>query len=252
VSAFAGQVAVVTGATSGVGRAVGLALAEERATVCLVGRDPARLESVAGEATERAGTAVPHRADLARDEDVRRLADTVRRELGRLDVLVHAAAVIELDPLASAALADLDRQYRTNARAPYALTQALLPVLSERQGQVVFINSTVGLSAVAGASQYAATKHALRAIADSLRAEVNPYGVRVLSVFLGRTATPMQATVHEIEGRPYRPELLVQPRDVATMVTCALGLPRTAEVTDISMRPLRTPQRGGAGRLRTA
>jgi NADP-dependent 3-hydroxy acid dehydrogenase YdfG len=106
---------------------------------------------------------------------------------------------------------------------------------------VVFINSTAGLVARAGVAQYAATKHALRAMADSLREEVNADGVRVLSVFLGRTATPLQAALHEREGRRYRPERLVQPADVASLVVHALTLPRTAEVTDLTIRPLSPP-----------
>ena len=85
--------------------------------------------------------------------------------------------------------------------------------------------------------QYAATKHALKAIADSLREEMNAEGVRVLNIFLGRTATPMQAKVHELEGREYRPESLVQPEDVASVVIHALSMPRTVEITEISMRP---------------
>ncbi len=89
--------------------------------------------------------------------------------------------------------------------------------------------------------QYAATKHALRAMTDSLRDEVNPDGVRVLSVFLGRTASPMQAAIHQVEGRAYDPDRLVQPQDVAAMVISALSLPRTAEVTDISIRPMQKP-----------
>jgi NADP-dependent 3-hydroxy acid dehydrogenase YdfG len=82
------------------------------------------------------------------------------------------------------------------------------------------------------------TKHALRAIADSLRGEVNPDGVRVLSVYLGRTASEMQERIHQMEGRPYRPELLLQPQDVASVILNALSLPRTAEVTDIHIRPM--------------
>jgi len=85
----------------------------------------------------------------------------------------------------------------------------------------------------------AASKHALRAIADSLQDEVNPNGVRVLSVFLGRTASPMQADNHRAEKRPYRPEWLIQPQDVAAVVLDALRLPRTAEVTEIRMSPMR-------------
>jgi NADP-dependent 3-hydroxy acid dehydrogenase YdfG len=87
-------------------------------------------------------------------------------------------------------------------------------------------------------SQYDATKHALKAIADSLRAEVNSYGVRVLSVYPGRTATDMQARIHKAEDRSYRPELLLQPADVASVILNALLVPRTAEVTDIHIRPL--------------
>ena len=75
-------------------------------------------------------------------------------------------------------------------------------------------------------------------MADSFRDEVNERGVRVLSVFVGRTASRMQAAVHEHEGRPYRPERLLQPDDVASMIVAALQLPRTAEVTDLHIRPM--------------
>src|SRR5207249_1460435 len=93
------------------------------------------------------------------------------------------------------------------------------------------------LRAGAKASQYASTKHALKALADSLRDEVNAAGIRVMSLFLGRTASPMQAMVHAMEHRKYSPELLIQPEDVAAVVINALTLPRTAEVTEVSMRP---------------
>jgi NADP-dependent 3-hydroxy acid dehydrogenase YdfG len=85
--------------------------------------------------------------------------------------------------------------------------------------------------------QYAATKHALKAITDSLREEVNSDGIRVLSVFNGRTATPMQAAVHAVEGRAYCPEKLIQPDDIASVVIHALSLPGTAEITDVQIRP---------------
>lgn len=109
-------------------------------------------------------------------------------------------------------------------------------MLRTRRGQIVFINSLVGLNAKANSSQYSVTKHALKGLADSLRNEVNQDGVRVLSVFLGRTASPMQAAVHRMECRTYHPELLVQPDDVASVVLNALSLSRTAEVTDISIK----------------
>jgi NADP-dependent 3-hydroxy acid dehydrogenase YdfG len=106
---------------------------------------------------------------------------------------------------------------------------------------VVFVNSSAALSARANVGQYAATKHALKAVADSLREEVNAAGVRVLSLFVGRTATRMQAELHAVEGKAYDPESLIQPEDVAALAVHALALPSTVEVTDIVLRPLRKP-----------
>ena len=232
------HVAVVTGASSGIGRAIALALAAEGAALCLVGRSLETLEEVAEAARPAARRVRSHRADLTVDGDVRNLVADIERDWRAVDVLVHGAGVIASGELAVAPVEVFDWQYRTNVRAPYALTQALLPLIKSRRGQIVFINSTAGLGAKATLSQYAATKQALRAIADSLREEVNSVGVRVLSVYPGRTATPMQASVHASEGRSFVPERLMQPEDVAAVVVNALRLPRSAEVTDINMRPM--------------
>jgi NADP-dependent 3-hydroxy acid dehydrogenase YdfG len=132
----------------------------------------------------------------------------------------------------------LDRQYAANVRGPLLLTQILLPLLKKPCGQVVFINSSRGLMASANTGHFSATQHAFKAIADSLRDEVNAESIRVLSVFTGRTATPRIQVLHANEERPYQPELLLQPADVASVVLNALSLPWTAEVTNISIRPM--------------
>jgi len=238
MAAFTGRIAVVTGAGSGVGRAIALALAADGATVCLVGRRAEALEATAQEIEGSAPRPLIYAADLARDEDIERLAARLRADHGRVDTLVHGAGAYARGEAAVAPAADFDRQYRVNVRAPYALTGAVLPLLKPYQGQIVFINSSAGLSAGAGVGQYAATKHALRAVADSVRAEVNADGVRVLSVYLGRTATPMQEMVHALEGKAYHPARLIQPEDVAAVVVHTLNLPYTVEVTDIMLRPL--------------
>jgi len=235
---FESRIAVVTGASSGIGRAIALALAEHGATLCLVGRDLEKLEMVASIARTNAPQVRCVQADLTLDKDIRELVVQLERDFGGLDILIHSAGFLSLSPMESASLEDFDRHYRINVRAPYALTRALLPMLRSRQGQIVFINSSIGvMNAKAKLGQYAATKHALKAIADSLREEVNADGLRVLSVFPGRTATPMQAAVHKMEDREYHPERLMQPEDVATMLVSALSLPRSAEVTDIMVRP---------------
>jgi NADP-dependent 3-hydroxy acid dehydrogenase YdfG len=238
---FTDQVAVVTGASSGIGKAIALRLVAQGARLCLVGRQLETLETVAKTAPALAPRMQCYRADLTQHHDIQELVECLQRDFGYIDVLVHSAGVLFLNRFDTASVEDFDCQYRTNVRAPYVLTQALLPMLRARQGQVVFINSSVGLNARANVGQYAATKHALKAIADSLRDEVNTDGLRVLSVYLGRTATPMQETVHQLEGKPYHPERLMQPDDVAAVVINALSAPRSVEVTDIHIRPLQKP-----------
>jgi len=238
MSALTGQIALVTGASSGIGKAIALGLAHQHVTVCLVGRKLAVLQAMAESTGGITHQIRCYPADLTLDDDIRGLVAQLQRDFRHIDFLIHSAGVLANGPLETAPVEDLDWQYRINVRAPYLLTQALLPLLKARRGQIVFINSTMGLSAKANAGQYAATKHALKAIADSLRAEVNPDGVRIVSVFPGNTATPMQAAVHQREGRTYRPELLMQPEDVAIVVINTLSLPHTVEVTDIYLRPM--------------
>jgi NADP-dependent 3-hydroxy acid dehydrogenase YdfG len=231
---------VVTGASSGIGRAIAIALASGGATVCAVARRRDELEATAN-AANGAGRFALYQADLLSDDEVNGLTRALLTREGGIDVLVHGAGMISIGGVETAPVRDLDRQYATNVRAPYVLTQALLPALRANRGQVVFINSSTGLAARANVAQYAATKHALKAIADSLREEVNPDGVRVVSVYPGRTATPLQARLHTVEAKPYAPERLMQPEDVASVVVNALTLPRSTEVTDLMVRPMTKP-----------
>jgi NADP-dependent 3-hydroxy acid dehydrogenase YdfG len=190
---LANQIAVVTGANSGIGKAIVLALAARGATVCLVGR---RMEALQPVAEQASNGSVCYQADLRLDSDIAALVANLKQDVKGVDILVHSAGVIRLSSFECASPDQLDWHYKVNVRAPYLLTQGLLPMIKARQGQIVFVNSTAGLRAGANASQYASTKHALRAVADSLRDEVNVAGIRVLSLFLGRTASPMQARVH--------------------------------------------------------
>jgi NADP-dependent 3-hydroxy acid dehydrogenase YdfG len=238
VRVFEGRTAVITGGGTGVGEAVALALAKAGASVHLIGRRLEKLQSIAAKARSLGSQGTCYSCDLAADSGQLELAQRLIRDLPHVDVLVQSAAVYAADLIEHASLADFDRQYQTNVRAPYVLTQALMPMLKVRRGQVVFINSSSGVVAKPMSAQYDSTKHALKAIADSLRGEVNAHGVRVLSVYLGRTASETQERIHHMEGKPYRPELLLQPDDVASVILNALSLPQTAEVTDIHIRPM--------------
>jgi NADP-dependent 3-hydroxy acid dehydrogenase YdfG len=230
--------AVITGASSGIGKAIAIAIAATRGSVCLVGRDAERLAATAEAARHTARAVSVFQADLGVDSQISDLARYVEQSFSSFDTLVHCAGAHIAGRLEEISVNQLDALYRINVRTPYALTRALLPLLKSTRGQLVFINSSQGLQAGADTGAYASTKHALKAITDSLRQEVNACGIRVLSIYPGRTATRTIKALYEREGQPYRPELLLQPEDIAKVVVSMLQLPRTAEVTNVEIRPL--------------
>lgn len=232
------QIALVTGASGGIGGAIATALAAEGAYVWLAGRDRARLDATAARAAAGPGRAQARVMDLTRDEDIDAVIGELARQSGRFDILVHCAGAIDHGKLETTPVSSLDQQYRANVRGPLLLTQRALPLLKKPRGQVVFINSSVGLTARPNVGHFSATQHAFKALADSLRDEVNGDSIRVLNVHPGRTATPRIERLHADEGRPYELELLLQPEDVASVVLNSLLLPWTAEVTSVSIRPM--------------
>jgi len=225
-------IALVAGASGDIGRAIAFDLLGAGAEVFMLGRSMARLVQPPPPEDFRENCRFIV-ADLTDDDAIARVNIEILSR-SRLDVLVLSTGTYER----SNEPAVFGRQIAANVVGPYALLQRLLPLLIKAKGQVVFINSTQALRAAAGLGQYAATKHAVKAVADSLRDEVNANGVRVLSLFLGRTASERQRAIFAAEGRPYPPERLMQPADVAELVLSLLRLPRTSEVTDIVSRPM--------------
>jgi NAD(P)-dependent dehydrogenase (short-subunit alcohol dehydrogenase family) len=231
--------AVVTGASSGIGRAIAARLASEGANVVAIGRDPGRLAELVAAAPD--GRVRPLSLDLERADDVQRVVGELADALPELDLLVHSAGAYARGALADTSERDLERQLAVNLTAPHRLTRMLMPSLGRARGQVAFVNSSAVLRAQPLLGGYAASKAALRALADSLRDEVNPLGIRVVSIFPGRTDTPLQAQIHELQGRPYEADRLLAPDDVASAVLFAVHMPRSAEVTEIMLRPMLPP-----------
>ena len=236
--AFENQIAVVTGASGGIGGAIALAIIKGGGHVVAVGRDNTKLERLVTLVRGLIGTVEPLRADLTQDDDLSELVDHVSSTSGRLDILVHSAGIYARGKLEESSIETMDALYAANLRGPYLLTKKLLPLLKRPRGQIVFINSSAGLSPRPDVGQYSAMQHAFKALADNFRNEVNAAQVRVLSVYPGRTATARIEAVTALEGRQYQPQLLLQPEDVASVVRNALALPWTAEATDISIRPM--------------
>lgn len=235
-----GKTAVVTGASSGIGKAIASALAALGASLHLIGRDLNALRDTYRPLLRNESVIRFYQADLSGISDVNRVVSELNSSIdGGVDVLVHAAACYEAGRLEDLSQEDVYGQYSVNVVAPLLITKSLIPALKNTQGDIVFINSSVIQRPASDVALYAVTKHALKGLADGLRAELNDYGIRVLSIYPGRTATRMQKRIHELEGKEYTPETMLQPEDIAAMVIGAIDLARTAEVTDIHLRPMK-------------
>lgn len=223
---------LITGAGSGIGAVLARRLIERGDDVVVLARDVGRARQIAAEFPE-ASVVI---GDLAQPGRLSWALSTQHLP-DRIDSLVHVAGVVDLGGVADLPATLWEHQLAVNLVAPAELTRLLLPVLRVWKGQVVFVNSGAGLRANAGWSAYAASKHGLRALADALRAEEAQHGVRVASIYPGRTATPMQERVHQQEGQAYDAERFITPEAVVTMILTALDLPRGAEITDLTVRP---------------
>jgi short-subunit dehydrogenase len=223
---------LITGAGSGIGAAVARRLLARGDDLVLLARDAGRAKELAGE-HPGARTLV---GDLAAPD---RLSWAFSHQSlpERVDSLLHVAGVVDLGQVGDLTPRTWRHQLDVNLIAPAELTRLFLPQLRAARGHVVFVNSGAGLLAHAEWSAYAASKHGLKALASALRAEEHAAGVRVTSVYPGRTATAMQEKVHRQEGRQYDPDRWIDPESVATTVLTALDLPRDAEVTDLTVRP---------------
>lgn len=181
------------------------------------------------------GLAGVGRCDLSEPDSISdALAELVNR-MPQLDGLVHSAGIVLGGTLEETTAADFASQFAVNVTAAASVTAAFVPALRSARGTVVFVNSGSGLTARSPLAAYGASKFALRAYADSLRAE-EP-GIRVSSVFPGRTATDMQREVRGLEHQGYLVEDYLRVGTVAQVIVTTLLLPDDAVLTDVVLRP---------------
>lgn len=219
---------LLTGAGSGIGALLARALLGRGDEVHVVARNDRR----ATELARQLPGARPLVADLDHPESIESL-----HLPDRLDSVVHAAGVVELGGVVELSVQDWAHQLRVNLVSPATLTRVALPALRAAGGTVVLVNSGAGLSAQPHWSAYAASKHGLRAFADALRGEEAQHGVRVTSIYPGRTATPMQEKVHAQEGKEYDATEWIRPQTVVEAILHVLDLPDDATVPDVTVRP---------------
>lgn len=217
--------ALITGAGGGIGSAIGAALAPTH-SLLLGGRPSARLTELA----QRLGASI-FPLDLSHPDPI-----AAHTELpGDLDVLVHNAGVMFPNALGTTTAAEWRTTFDVNVLGAVSVTLTLLPALRRAHGQVVFINSGAGLRVSPGMASYSASKFALRAFADSLRAD-EP-ALRVTTVYPGRTATAMQRDLVAFEGGEYDPDRFLRPETVAGVVANVVATPPDGHVHEVVLRP---------------
>ena len=216
-------VTVITGATGGIGSALAIALTGHE--LILTGRNPEKLEALCSNIP----TAKPILLELQNPETFAAALEG----LPRIDNLIHNAGVGELGTVEDTSLEVWREILDVNLLACVELTRVCLTRLRESRGQVLFVNSGAGLTANANWGAYAASKFALRAFADALSAEETPNGIRVMTVYPGRTATQMQEKVRHQEHASYEPEKYIQPETLAGTIKTMLETPRDSILTQV-------------------
>ena len=222
-----GRTALVTGATSGIGRAVAIQLAREGADVIVHGRDAERGEQVVAEITQQGGKAHFTAADLSDPIEIRRLAD----EAGQVDVLVNNAGFSWFGPTADLDVATFDALFDSNVRAPYFLVAALAPRMAANGGgSIVNVSSMVASIGLAGAAAYGGTKATLAAMTRAWAAEFSPRGVRVNAVAPGPVYTAADPARIEALGATTPLGRAARPDEIARVITF-LASPASAYLT---------------------
>lgn len=227
---------LITGASSGIGRAVALELAQPNIELILTGRNLPALKDVSERAVVKGASVSNHYLELSSEKHVIAFGEQIASETAHLDAIVNNAAVIKLGNIVSSEIADLDWHYAVNLKSPLILVKCLARSVRQARGQFIFINSVAGLVARKGAGFYAATKHGLKAVADSLREEVHGDGVTVLSVFLGRANTPMQERVLKMENTTADLSAFLQPAYAAKLIAQAMKRCKSGEIANLTIR----------------
>ncbi len=219
-----GKIALVTGASRGIGRAAALALAECGARILAhYGRNAAEAEAVVGQIRAAGGWAQAIGTDLAAPDGPAELAKQVRTLAGeRLDILVANAGIAKSATIEETSIEDFDALFAVNVRAPFFLVQQLLPILREGSS-VIFTSSLVAHSAVGALSAYAATKGAVDTMVKHFAAALGPQGIRVNAIAPGVVATDMSSFASTDEGRDYTLGIqalkrVAQPDDIAAAI----------------------------------
>jgi NADP-dependent 3-hydroxy acid dehydrogenase YdfG len=240
---LAGKTALVTGASSGIGRGAAVALAEAGARVALVARRAGRLKDLAAQIEASGGQALACPADITDEAEATRVVEDAAGHFGGLDILVNAAGMTQTGKVENADLADWRYVFELNFWAGLYMSRAAIPALKAGGGDIVNTSSTAGRRPVGATfGPYAASKFALTAFTESLRAEVTLAGIRVSVIEPGATATEAHEAIKDDQVREFTRQHLqkdgaLQPEDVAAAIVFVVSLPPRVNVSQLMIRP---------------
>lgn len=243
MSAIAGKVVAITGASSGIGEASARVLAAAGARVVIGARRTDRLENLAAAIAADGGEVRVRPLDVTSQAEVAAFAGFARQAFGRLDVMVNNAGVMPLSPLAALRVAEWDRMIDVNIKGVLYGIAAALPIMEEQgNGQIVNVSSIGGHRVSPTAAVYCATKFAVRAISDGLRQETDRIRVTVISP--GTTTSELADTIGDPTAREamraFR-AITISPEAVAAALAYAVGQPDDVDVSEIVVRPTASP-----------
>jgi NADP-dependent 3-hydroxy acid dehydrogenase YdfG len=240
-----GKVAVVTGASAGIGEASALALGEAGASVVVTARRKERLEELAARIRDAGGTALVHTADVASLEDVRALTDATLEAFGRIDILVNNAGIMPLSPVKEVRVEDWARMVDVNVKGVLHCIATMLPtMLEQKSGHVVNVGSLAGRRPFPGGTVYSATKFAIRSLSWGMHLELGAeHGIRVTDIQPGFVSTELMDTVPDPElkerwDQAWQGRRTLQPEDVARALMFAVTSPEHVSVSELLVRPL--------------
>jgi NADP-dependent 3-hydroxy acid dehydrogenase YdfG len=241
---IAGKVIVITGASSGLGEAAARHLVARGATVVLGARRTDRIESLASELSKAGGKALAVETDVARREQVRRLADAAVETYGRIDVIINNAGLMPLSPLDRLKVDEWDRMIDVNIKGVlYGIAAALPHMQRQRSGHIINVSSVAGHKVRAGGAVYSATKHAVRALSEGLRQEVKPYNIRTTIISPGVVVSELPNTASDpgvaANIRKMYDDIGIPADSFARAVAFAIEQPDEVDVNEILFRPTR-------------
>jgi NADP-dependent 3-hydroxy acid dehydrogenase YdfG len=240
---LAGKVAIVTGASSGIGEATALALAAEGAAVAIAARRSDRLEALAARISDQGGTVLAVTADVSDEAQIADVVSKTQTEFGRIDILVNNAGVMLLGMIDGANTEDWRRMINLNVLGLMYATHAVLPIMkAQGVGHIVNISSVAGRVANAGTGVYNATKWAVGAFSEALRKEVYQNNIRVTIIEPGLVATELpqhitDAAAKERTANFYGSLKNLDSEDIANAIAYAVTQPPHVNVNEILIRP---------------